>query len=51
MNDQYEILQIINLIPYKTFNEKIKITRKYLGKAKITVEDKYILVVTKEKCL
>lgn len=45
MEDQLEILQITELIPYKNFKEKIIITKKYQHKAKLEiVEDKYVYV-------
>lgn len=43
-------LQSIELIPFKTFKEKIDITKKYDGKAKMEIVDnKFVLVEKKER--
>lgn len=43
-----ENLQSIELIPFKTFKEKINITKKHDGKAKMEIIDnKYILLERK----
>ena len=40
-----ETLKVIELIPYKDFEEKLKLTKEYDGKAKIEiVDDKYVYV-------
>ena len=44
-----ENLQSIELIPFKTFKEKIAITKKYDGKAKMEVVDNKFVLVEKEE--
>lgn len=48
MEEQLEILQITEAIPYKNFKEKINITKKYDHIGKIVVEDRYVYVETLE---
>ena len=35
---------VIEVIPYKTFKERLQVTKKYEGKAKITIYDRYIYI-------
>ena len=44
-----ESLQSIELIPFKTFKEKIAITKKYNGKAKMEIIDNKFVLVEKEE--
>ena len=44
-----ENLQSIELIPFKTFKEKIAITKKYNGKAKMEIIDNKFVLVEKEE--
>ena len=44
-----ENLQSIELIPFKTFKEKISITKKYDGKAKMEIVDNKFVLVEKEE--
>ena len=44
-----ENLQSVELIPFKTFKEKIAITKKYDGKAKMEVVDNKFVLVEKEE--
>lgn len=40
-----EALKVIELIEFKDFKEKLKLTKKYAGKAKVeVVDDKYVYV-------
>lgn len=40
-----ETLKVIEFIPYKDFKEKLKLTKKYDGKAKVEIiDDKYIYI-------
>ena len=39
-----EYLQVVEIIPFKTFKEKIAITKKFDGKAKIEIHKNYIYV-------
>ena len=49
MNKKTEAVQIVRVIPYRNFKEKIIITKEYDHIAKMTIEDKYILVELKEE--
>lgn len=42
-------MRIIEAIPYRDFWEKIRITKKYAGKAKVEVYDGYVYIEKKEK--
>ena len=44
-----ENLQSIELIPFKTFKEKIAITKEYNGKAKMEIIDNKFVLVEKEE--
>lgn len=44
-----ESLQSIELIPFKTFKEKMAITKKYDGKAKMEIIDNKFVLVEKEE--
>ena len=44
-----ENLQSIELIPFKTFKEKINITKKHDGKAKMEIIDNKFVLVEKEE--
>lgn len=47
--EEQEVLQVTELIPYKSFKEKLNITRKYDRKAKMEIiDDKYVYVILKE---
>ena len=43
-----ENLQSVELIPFKTFKEKIAITKEYNGKAKMEIIDNKFVLVEKE---
>ena len=43
-----ENLQSVELIPFKTFKEKIAITKKYDGKAKVEIIDNKFVLVEKK---
>jgi len=42
-------LQIVKVIPYKTFKQRIRIVKQHIGKARIEVCDRYIIVVKFEE--
>ena len=45
-----ETLQVVEIIEFKSFKEKLKITKKYDGKAKIEIIDnKYVYVKREEE--
>jgi len=47
--EEQEILQVTELLPFKTFKEKLSITKKYDRKAKMQIiDDKYVYVEHKE---
>ena len=45
--EELEILTVVETIKYRTFKEKIDITKKYDGKAKIQIYDNYIYLEKK----
>ena len=49
MSRKTEAVQIVRVIPYRNFKEKIRITKEYDHITKMTIEDKYILVELKEE--
>lgn len=45
-----ETLQVVEIIEFRNFKEKLKITKEYAGKAKIEIIDnKYVYVERKEE--
>ena len=45
-----ETLQVVEIIEFRNFKEKLKITKEYDGKAKIEIIDnKYVYVVREEE--
>ena len=45
-----ETLKVIELIPYKDFKEKLKLTKEYDGSGKVEIiDDKYVYVERVEK--
>lgn len=47
MRIELEELITVEYIPYKTFKDKIKITKKNLGKAKIEIYENYVYLEKK----
>lgn len=45
---ELEVLTTIKLEKYKSFKEKLEITKKYAGKAKIEIWDNYIYIERRE---
>ena len=45
--EELEILTVVETIEYRTFKEKIDITKRYGGKAKIQIYDNYIYLEKK----
>ena len=41
-------MQVVLSIPYRTFKDKINITKRYDGKADIEIFDKYVYIESKE---
>lgn len=39
---------VVQVIPYKTFKERLQLVKKYEGKAKIIIYDQYIYIEMKE---
>ncbi len=37
-------MQVVRVIPYKTFKDKLKIVKKYDGVAKIEIFNKYVYI-------
>ena len=46
--EELEILTVVEIINYRSFKEKIDITKIYGGKAKIQIYDNYIYLEKKE---
>lgn len=42
-------MQVVRVIPYKTFKEKLRITKKYDFIAKMEIFDKYVYVEMREQ--
>lgn len=45
--EELEILTVVETIKYRTFKEKIDITKKYGGKARIQIYDNYVYLEKK----
>ncbi len=37
-------MQVIEVIPYKSFKERVKIVKSFIGKAKVEVFEDYVLI-------
>jgi hypothetical protein len=44
-----EELTIVEYIPFRTFKEKIIITKEHLGKGKIVIDEKHVYIERKER--
>ncbi|WP_158220074.1 hypothetical protein [Tissierella sp. P1] len=49
LEELFEELTVVEYIPFRTFKEKINITKKHLGKGKIVIDERHVYIERKER--